>query len=177
MCIRVSCDLAPGTHRVASTYGGGGRQAIGTPGIVVDAVEAVGLAGGAPAVQRFEEDRIAGGFAGSWFSWSHPDMSGGSARVGTGVGSSLTRTPCPDGGSGAGTLACRAAPARGPPETPPRRPAAGGASGWHPTPSAGTRRCPAGRRSRSPVSSLGAGADNGPIAASSAAACLSLIHI
>ncbi len=41
----------------------------------------------------------------------------------------------------------------------------------HTSASASTRRCPAGRRSRCPVSSFGAGADNGPIAASNTAAC------
>ena len=45
----------------------------------------------------------------------------------------------------------------------------------HTSVNASTRRCPAGRRSRSPVSSLGAGADNGPIAASSTAACSGVI--
>ena len=46
----------------------------------------------------------------------------------------------------------------------------------HTSASASTRRCPAGRRSRSPVSPFGAGADNGPIAASNTAACSGVIH-
>ncbi len=41
----------------------------------------------------------------------------------------------------------------------------------HTSANASTRRCPAGRRSRSPVSSFGTGALSGPIAASSTAAC------
>ena len=56
----------------------------------------------------------------------------------------------------------------------PRRPWTSASSALdlrHTSASASTRRCPAGRRSRCPVSSLGAGALNGPIAASSTAAC------
>ena len=45
----------------------------------------------------------------------------------------------------------------------------------HTSASASTRRCPAGRRSRSPVSSFGTGAVIGPIAASSTAACSGVI--
>ncbi len=41
--------------------------------------------------------------------------------------------------------------------------------------SASTRRCPAGRRSRCPVTSFGTGLDIGPIAASSVAACSGVI--
>ena len=40
---------------------------------------------------------------------------------------------------------------------------------------ASTRRCPAGRRSRWPVSRLGAGADKGPITASNTADCAGVI--
>ncbi len=84
-------ELSPGDHTASITYVGANPAATGTPGIVIDAVEAVGLGAGT-AVQRFEEHRIIGGFAGTWFTWNHASQSGGAAQVGSAVGSSLTVT-------------------------------------------------------------------------------------
>jgi len=80
-------DLGAGPHRLEIRHAGANAAARSTPALVVDAVEAAGVV--RADAHRYEEWASGIRFSGSWASWSHPSQSGGSALVGTGIGSVL----------------------------------------------------------------------------------------
>ncbi|MEM9468123.1 MAG: alkaline phosphatase PhoX [Actinomycetota bacterium] len=88
-------DLPEGTKTLTITNVGANPAVVGSPVILVDAVEAVARGDPPPpppSLLTYENDHWSLRYAGDWFRWNHPSQSGGSAEVTSSVGASCTFT-------------------------------------------------------------------------------------
>ena len=88
-------DLPEGTKTLTITSTGANAAVDGTPVILIDAIEAVALGDPPPLpppLVTYQNDDGLLTYDGTWFSWSHPSQSGGSATVTSSVGASFSFT-------------------------------------------------------------------------------------